>query len=238
MYIYLVRHGQSEGNIDKSKYFEKLDCNIELTDKGRDDSKSAANKIMDLINTVNPFTQTTMYPKFKTNLNFFHSSYTRAIQTTEIITNTIHNSDDFIINKVYETPICREREWGGLRDIVAMGSKTEQHFNFYYRPIGGESFADCYQRVMSFHQWMAITTKCEHNVVVAHGEFNRLYLMYLLNWKIDEFTKYKNPKNGEVFLIRVENDKFINRNSLSAITPLTICNKYNNAILPSSFTLD
>lgn len=214
MNLFLVRHGESEGNINKAKYFEKLDCDIELTEKGRSDAIKAANKIMDLSDMLRD--NKINYPLEKETIqyNVFYSSYERARQTANIIYGGMTQYRGYNVNKFIETPLCREREWGGLRDIVGMGKKTEDHFNFYYTPTSGESFADCFHRVATFHQWLLQTSSYDNNIVVAHGEFNKLYLMYLLNWTFEEFDKWKNPKNGEVFLVR--------DGELSSLTPLTV----------------
>lgn len=212
MKIYLVRHGQSKGNIDKSEYFKNLDCDIEITDKGKADAVNAGDKIMDIIEYTTKLENPSGEPRCYFNL--YHSSYKRAYQTANILYGRITGYQNYQINKIFETPLIREREWGNLRDIVEMGNKTEAHFNFYYRPAGGESFCDCYQRAVLFHQHLLNTSKYEHNIVVAHGEFNKLYLMYLLGWSVKDFEKYKNPRNGEVFLIDTET-------GLSALTPLT-----------------
>ena len=216
MKIYLVRHGESRGNKDASEYFEKLDCEIELTDKGKADAISAGDKIMNILDTFN---KNKMYLELEPlcRFNLYHSSYKRAKQTANIIHGRILGYQNYQINKFEESPILREREWGGLRDIVEMGKKTEEHFNFYYRPHNGESFADCYQRVMIFHQHLLTTSKYDHNIVVAHGEFNKLYVMYLLGWSVEEFNKWKTPRNGEVYLIDTET-------GLSSLTPLTLKN--------------
>jgi broad specificity phosphatase PhoE len=215
MKIYLVRHGLSKGNIDKSEYFRNLDCDIELAERGKDDAINAADDIMSLVEHDAKSDNPPREPRC--NFNLYHSSYKRAYQTANILHGRITGYQNYQINKFEELPLIREREWGNLRDIVEMGNKTESHFNFYYRPSGGESFADCYQRAVLFHQHILATSKYEHNIVVAHGEFNKLYLMYLLGWSVKDFERYKNPRNGEVFLIDTVT-------GLSGLTPLTTKN--------------
>lgn len=214
MRIYLVRHAESEGNINKAKYFEKLDCDIDITEKGKGQAVLAGDRIMDIVDhlsnkhNVNYQLRKTDPSKF----NLYHSSYKRAKQTANIIHDRITSFKGYQINEFKETPLLREREWGSLRDIVEMGEKNESHFNFYYRPTGGESFADCFNRVALFHQWLLTTSKYEDNIIVAHGEFNKLYLMYLLGWSVEEFDKWRHPLNCEVFLVDDGN--------LSSLTPL------------------
>lgn len=204
MRIYLTRHAESEGNVNKAKYFEKLDCDIEITLRGESQAIKAANNIMDLNDHfVHKNDPDYMYPSKNPpyTFNLFCSSYKRSKQTANIIHDTITSFEGYQIRDFKETPLLREREWGSLRDIVESNKEDDSHFNFFYRPTGGESFADCFNRVALFHQWLLLNTTQENNIVVAHGEFNKLYLMYLLGWSIEEFDKYKNPKNCEVFVV-------------------------------------
>ena len=206
MRLFLLRHGQSKGNINQSEYFNNHDSDIELTEKGEDDSLDAADKIINIMET---FTNEMIPSHFK----LVHSTYKRAIQTADIISTRISMNPKYNIDDIITTPLCREREWGSLREDIQKAFDRNKLFNFYHKPVGGESFADCFTRVAIFHQWLESTTKYQNNVIVAHGEFNKLYLMYLLNWDIDEFNKWNTPRNGEVYLI--DNGK------LSPLTPLT-----------------
>ena len=201
MRIYLVRHGESLGNKNPAVYFEKLDCEIDLTEKGKGDAVNAGKKLMDLANEIRDNNTPEGLDKEPINFNLYHSSYVRAKRTAEIVDKTISANPGYNINNVYETPLIREREWGSLRELVEQGIDKANHFNFYYRPINGESFADAYQRAIIFHYSYMINSPYENNIVVAHGEFNRVYLLYLLNEQVSTFDKWKNMKNGEVFLV-------------------------------------
>jgi len=220
MRLYLVRHAESEGNINKAKYFEKLDCDIEITEKGKGQAIQAGERIMDLndhlVSKNDPdYMYPTKNPPYR--FNMVYSPYTRAKQTANIIHGRITSFEGYHIENFIEMPLLVERHWGSLRDIVESGKKTEDHFNFFYRPTGGESFMDTYQRVVLFDMWLKANTKYENNIVVAHGEFNKLYLMYLLGWSVEEFNKWKSPKNCEVFVINRNNTA----NMLCPLTPLT-----------------
>lgn len=215
--IFLTRHGQSTGNVNHALYFEKFDCDIGLTLQGKVDAMKAGHKIMELSDSI--YKNHLLYPELSEPVRYevFHSPYLRAQETANEITATLLANEGHIVDDIHENPLLREREWGSLRDIVVHGMKTESHFNFYYRPDGGESFADAYQRAAVFYQWFLNTSKCENNIIVAHGEFNKLLLMHMLEWNVGEFEKWKTPRNGEVYLL---NDK-----KLSISTPLTIKNK-------------
>lgn len=219
MKLLLVRHSESNGNVDKSEYTRTLDCDIGLTEKGEAQARETADKILELLDR-------------RVVGNVFYSSYKRAAKTAEIIYNRLNEIETrrvklkrfeelneietrhVKLKRFEESPILREREWGGLRDIVTSGQKTEGHFNFFYRPLGGESFADCYNRVALFHQWLMACHPQDDNIIVAHGEFNKLYAMYLMRWSVKEFEKWRTPRNGEVM--------YFNDGELSEKTPLTL----------------
>lgn len=210
MRIFIIRHGESIGNKHPRIYFEKNDCDIELTEKGEQDAVSAADKIYEILHGFHMDKSNPGEEHY--GFNLVHSTYLRATQTANIISTKLNMNDGYNVERISSTPLCREREWGSLRDIVESKMKTDQHFNFYYRPVNGESFADAYQRAVLFHQNLVATSVYRNNIVVAHGEFNKVYLMYLLGWNIEEFEKFANQRNGEVWL--VEN------NQLSSLTPL------------------
>jgi broad specificity phosphatase PhoE len=102
------------------------------------------------------------------------------------------------------SPLLIERQWGGLREIVDNRElDRDEHFQFYYRPPNdGESFFDCYQRVVMFFQELRTNPKYQgwDNIFIfTHGEWIRLALMYLDGKSVEEFTEHqKNPKNCEV----------------------------------------
>ena len=206
MKIFLVRHGRSKGNEDKSEYFRKLDSEIELTDLGKEQAKGAALEIMRLCSSE--------YKLEHFTGNVIYSPYVRAKQTADIIIDTLESYVENTITLVKSSPTLRERQWGNLRDIVNSGQKTEGHFKFFYTPDGGESFAQCYDRVSIFHQWLITNHSDRNNIVVAHGEFNKLYCMHLMGWSLEEFDKWKTPRNGQVLLF--EDGK------LSGETPLLL----------------
>ena len=223
--IFLVRHGLSEGNVDKTLYGKTFNSDIKLTERGKEDSRNAAKRITDLCKELHGLKQGLYDNYIPAIRNFdeihmyfamFHSPYARAAETADII--DCEMNQRLRINQKESNPLIREREWGNLRHTVGQLPKYSEErdklFHFFRRPEGGESFADTYQRALLFDMWMTTHSRFDNNIVVAHGEFNKVYMMYLLGWTIEEFEKYKSPKNGEVFLI--ENGR------LSKSTPLTL----------------
>lgn len=208
--LFLVRHGESEGNINPKKYYEKLDCDISLTDKGLAQSRKAGNQIIDLQKKYGHY--------INHSYEVYYSPYLRAKQTKNVLIEGL-NEDKYYdcVARQYCSPLLREREWGNLRDIVDAGAKNEDHFNFFYRASNGESFSDCYNRVVLFDQFLKNHHACTNVIVVSHGEWIKLYLMYKFGWDLDDFARYKNPKNCEVLWLK--------DNKLSIETPLTTRHK-------------
>jgi len=188
MNIYLIRHAQSMGNIDPNEYYRKHDSKIELSGEGK---RQSADLGIDLRKITN---------KSDRNLAI-SSSFKRAIHTRDIAIACFEGTD----RKCHldTSPLLIERQWGGLREIADNGElDREQHFQFYYRPPNGESFMDCYQRVVMFFHELRTNPKYQgwDNIFIfSHGEWIRLALMYLDEKSVKEFTENrKNPKNCEV----------------------------------------
>ncbi len=213
--IFFVRHGQSRGNVDKQVYYDMRDQDIQLTEKGHEQADNAGKWLYE--NLV--FFDT--YPR----IDVYCSPYTRAFQTANgIVDHLSKYENDCSIVLRRQDPRLREREWGTLRDLNdSHENGTKDHlFDFFYRPDGGESFANVYDRVASFHQWL-LTQETENDVViVAHGESIKCYIAYLLGWTPEEFSKWKNLGNCEVVCI----NKYRTHYYLAANTPLTISPYY------------
>jgi broad specificity phosphatase PhoE len=188
--LYLIRHGESLGNVDPSHYYTEHDHLIGLTDRGREQAKSAGDRVSALVQG-RPFA-------------IVHSPFVRATETAKIIDQRCILEGRYAT--VHESPLLYERSWGNLREIVDSPElDANMHFNFFYRPVSGESFADAYVRVVLFMQEIR-AGRYSHNdiVIVAHGEWIRLALMYLRGQSVDYFNRYhKNPENCHVILEQI-----------------------------------
>jgi broad specificity phosphatase PhoE len=177
MNLYLIRHGSSLGNEHPDVYFQMHDSKIPLTELGKEQALNAGENLKYMI---------------KDTPVIISSPYTRAKQTAKII-------HGFIGGITVESPLIREREWGSLReDINQFDNKEDQKhlFDFYYRPLNGESFADLYQRAFLFLSHLRFNYLNTSNIIIAsHGEFIKVLLMLIDNKTVDEFEKLANIKN-------------------------------------------
>lgn len=204
--LYFIRHGLSEGNINKLIYSEKRDCEVELAEEGREQSKN-------VVNQLNDFTMHRL-----DEYGIWYSPYTRTVQTKDIFRNEAEQKGyHFKFERM--NVLLREREWGDLQELSNKKALSDYFFNFYHRPKDGESFADVYQRVALFHRYLLDSVNndgVKKHVIISHGEFLKVYMMFLLNWSVDEFDKYKTPRNAQLYHLQCYDNQW----SLSTFTKL------------------
>jgi len=186
--VFLVRHGQSEGNVNKEIHRERPDYAIRLTQKGIEDAKSAGHE---LASKMSPG-----------RYILFTSHYFRAKQTSHYIREVL--SDNKIFIHQIESPLLREQEWCG-GDINGFDegqeSAREKQGVFDYRFRGGESVGDCYTRAALFELDLLDALKSDEVdgvICVGHGMQNRVLVARLTSLRLEGLLNMKNPDNGGV----------------------------------------
>ncbi len=196
--IILIRHGESEGNIDLRSYEDKPDFKLILTEKGKEQAAEAGKQLKEITG--------------EEDISFYVSSMWRARMTFEYIVQF------FDMEKIRwkEDPRLREQEWGHFRDLKAniqIDDERNKFGTFYYRIKDGESCADVYDRVSDFlhtlYRDFEKTNFPPNIVLVSHGMTIRMFLMRWFRWTVEEFETLRNPRNGE--LIVMELDEKTNR---------------------------
>jgi len=200
--IILIRHGQSEGNADHSKYEVVPDYRLNLTQDGKRQAQVAGGRISDVIGNE--------------KVASYVSPYYRTRQTYE---NLLIGGLRGNIAVSCEDPRLREQDYGHLRSIEearGIDKERDDYGKFYYRISDGESGADVYDRLSTFIETLYRDFEkesCPDNVlIVTHGLTLRLFLMRWFHWSIEEFEELKNPKNCEFFVLKL--DKSIDKYKL------------------------
>lgn len=180
MNVTFIRHGESLGNVDHKVYYNMPDWKVPLTKKGEEQARKIGEELH--------------YEYFNA---IIHSPYIRAAETAKIINGELTNKANMI-----ENPLCREREWGSLRneiESVETEEQKEELFDFFRRPQGGESFADLYQRAIIFFNEI---DKMGYSdiIVVSHGEFIKICHMILYKKSVEGFYRIPDIKNCEPHL--------------------------------------
>ena len=215
-HLILVRHGQSEWNLQK-RFTGWVD--VDLTDKGKLEACKAGELIKDL----------------KIEISFYYSSYQkRALETLKLILNTIRVKDDNII-KAWQ---LNERHYGELTGLNKNEMKNkfgeEKIFklrrswdfppeplnkNSPYHPLNietyndiprdnipdTESLKDTYDRVVKFYSENIKNNLNKNVLVAAHGNSIRALCKYLFDLDNKIISKLEIP-TGNPLLITLDNN--------------------------------
>jgi broad specificity phosphatase PhoE len=207
--IFLVRHGQSQGNEKPELYCKIPDYALELTSEGLKQAYEAGARLKTIIGDETVF--------------FYISPFWRTRSTAEQIAS--HFSREKFSFR--EEPRLREQERGHLRQEDENKFYEEQrdsYSTFYYRFPDGESCADVYDRVSDFfgtlHRDFEKEDYPENVIIVTHGMTIRLFLMRWFHWSVEYFEKIKNPSNCDIFrLEKQENGKYVLMTKLNLKPP-------------------
>mmetsp|Transcript_13392 Transcript_13392/g.29153 ORF Transcript_13392/g.29153 Transcript_13392/m.29153 type:complete len:518 (-) Transcript_13392:133-1686(-) len=211
--LILVRHGQSEGNVDEKLYTTKPDNAMRLTDLGWEMARAAGKALRDQI------------PKDET-VHFIVSPYVRTVETFHGLCSAWVEPDDFAhigdrckrLRKWYsrlmdsgltwhEDPRIREQDFGNYQDRQKMKQmKEERHGfgSFYYRFAHGESASDVFDRVSTFLDSLYRSFesgRAQNYVIVAHGVSIRVFLARYFRYSVDQFHMLANPRNCDLVVL-------------------------------------
>ena len=213
-HLILVRHGQSQWNLEK-RFTGWVD--VDLAPNGKLEACKAGELIKEL----------------KLNLDFFFCSYQkRAIETLDLILNTLRIKN----NNVIKSWQLNERHYGALTGLnkdemkIKLGEKKIKEFrrswdvapdplnqNSPYHPINietyknvprdkipdTESLKDTFERVTNYYE-KNISDKIEKNIVIAaHGNSIRALCKYLFKINENDISKLEIP-TGNPLLIEFE----------------------------------
>lgn len=203
--IILIRHGESEGNINRKIYAKRPDYALPLSDLGKQQAFEAGKKLSKLIGSE--------------RIQFYVSPHWRTRMTFEGIEKSFIK-DQF---NYREEPRIREQEWGHLRTPkrnIKFEKERDSFGTFYYRLPDGESCADVYDRVSGFFDTLYRDFEKKdfpgNVIIVTHGMTIRVFLMRWFHWTVEEFEQVSNPANCEYFIMeKSENSKYKLKTPLS-----------------------
>lgn len=185
MLIQLVRHGQSAANVGVLTAQDVGDSNIELTERGHAQAEAAGR---------------TLGSEFVRDAVIYCSPYRRTRQTLDGLLRGAGLDER---PPVLEDPRLREVEHG-YYDYESQQWDRATHGWFYYRFRGGESPADCFDRVSTFLETMMRQVQrkqCERILIVSHGLTIRCFVMRFLHLSVEQFEALANPDNGAIVTI-------------------------------------
>lgn len=200
--LWLIRHGESVGNIARHEA-EKLKAlqiesphrepDVELSELGKEQSKKLGKWFA--LQAEKP---TVIYT----------SPYIRAMETTQILVESAGFSRNEISIKLDER--LRERELGVFDCLTKEGAMLkypdlcdlrERWGKFYFRPPGGESWADVVLRLRSFIETDLSKLNGENVLIVTHEVVIRCFryiLEYLNEPEILAIDAASDVENGAI----------------------------------------
>ncbi|XP_068306093.1 phosphoglycerate mutase-like protein AT74H [Pyrus communis] len=197
--IILVRHGQSEGNVDESAYTRISDPKIGLTGKGLADAEDCGRRIREMIEGDKAHNW---------KVYFYVSPYRRTVETLKGLGRAFERSR---IAGMRVEPRLREQDFGNFQDREKMRVEKAIRMlygRFFYRFPNGESAADVYDRITGFRETLRSDIDIgrfqppgERNpninlVLVSHGLTLRVFLMRWYKWTVEQFERLNNLGNG------------------------------------------
>lgn len=226
--IYLIRHGESEGNRDKLIYREQADFAIPLTERGVEQAKRAGRALNRHLTDIyvneyayKPFSH--LGKPFGDLTRLWKSPYTRTRQTAEHI---MAGAGSYIGSE-REHLLLVEQQFGSLNGIA--GDEVADHFpeiaadyarnkssgsRMFARPWGGESRFDCAVRVhQAFGTFHRDSDKhgIENIIVVAHGTVIRAFVMMWLHLPYEWMDEERNPKNCSIRYLEKKTTEWCDR---------------------------
>ncbi len=206
--IFLIRHGESEGNANKEIYRKTPDYAVRLTSKGKYQAANAGLTIKETISNK------TYSDEIETaSIGVYYSPYFRTRETMDVTTGII--GEEFCVFKK-EDPRLREQEYSGkirTSDRIDFEKEHEEYGKFFYRMNGGESGADVWDRISDFigtlHRDFKKKDYPENVTIFTHGMSMRIFVMRFFKFTVEEFETWKNPQNGEIYTLELQaNNKY------------------------------
>lgn len=221
--IHLVRHGQSEANLDKTLNATVADHAVALSPEGRTQAAGVGEYLAHRLDDA-AVEWTSRVPDGATGekdppskVGVYVSPYRRTRETWKEIASAItgfHGRGFTDAMRTVESIHLRELEFGlfdGIPDeelaarFPVENAHYEKHLRhsgeFYARMPSGESRCDVAQRVHTFFGTLhrdAERHGVEHAIVVSHGVTIRAFAMMWLHQTPEWFAQQRNPRNCSV----------------------------------------
>lgn len=193
--IILIRHGESEANVNRHLFASEPDYTIELTATGRKQAEEAGRRLKEWVGDE--------------SLYFYVSPFWRTRSTFEQIAKSFPRRQF----RYSEEPRLREQEWGYLRDNEAFDAicrERKKYGIFYYRIPGGEAATDVYDRINdllgSLHRDFAKSDFPKNCVLITHSLAIRLFLMRWFHLTVETFEEMCSPENGALVILEQHAD--------------------------------
>ncbi len=187
--IYVVRHAQSQGNVNPSLYQTMFNPEIPLSEEGKTEAIRAGDLISEDIGR---------------SFAIFSSTYLRSVQTAGMIGGVLGNPN------VKQNIFLGERKYGeqeGCNDVDDFSTRPMERCAYKkaghiaYTPVRGESLLDVQMRVALFVLQQDSFRFAPAAIIVSHASTCLMFHAYFTGelptlenkWKNCEIRKYTHP---------------------------------------------
>lgn len=192
--IILIRHGESEGNRDKSVNSVIPNHLVALTDNGHQQAIQAGHDLHKIL-------------KPDDKVMFYSSPYKRARQTAQNILDVMDMHE--VDYTVYEEPRIREQDFGNFqgtpKEMLKIWKSRARYGHFFYRIPNGESAADVYDRCAGFNESLFRQFSSDSFpsvlVLVTHGIWARVFIMKWFRWTYEKFESLRNVPHCKLLIM-------------------------------------
>lgn len=212
MRIYLVRHGESQGNVDKDVHREMADHAVPLSSRGHQQATAAGRFLGQALSEL----RDGPYDGAQPHVRLWVSPYRRTRETADRIEEGVAEAGGWVTDRCEHVLLC-EQQFGlfdGVPDeeLAELFPAEYAHYakqeafegRFWARMPLGESRFDVATRVHqafgTFHR-DAERHGIEHLIVVCHGVTLRAFVMMWLHRSPEWFEDEPNPHNCAVRLV-------------------------------------
>ncbi len=201
-HIYLVRHGESESNVDVYVHLLKNDRDIALSPEGESQCIKAGDYFSKFL------AENDLLDK---NFRIFCSPFLRAKQTMDLMLSRV--KDLQIQSSILdELLVEQDIDWGNVKtkeDIDKIVSDADislaQELYFYRRIFKGESPCEVAERVKPFVMKDILNEDDSHIIIFSHGTLMRSIRHVLMQAKPEEFEY--TPQNTAIKKLVIKNGK-------------------------------
>lgn len=210
--IYIVRHGESEGNARTVRETDPyiIDMKVNLTSLGELQAKEAGKCLNNYLKNENGV--------------FWVSPFKRTRCTAENLKSSLDKS--FVDKFEYiEDPRLVEQDFGDFdfqffdkwkyisphSYFINQARYKDEQGRFFARVENGENMLDVYNRVSMFVKTRLETSNYKENIIVTHGCTSRALIMFLLDLKIEEYYTMPVPGNASIRHIVYKDGKYIDK---------------------------
>lgn len=210
MRIFIVRHGESQGNIkeiDESRYI--IDTEVELTKTGIEQAKRAGESLSILLEK---------YSIDRDNVEMWVSPFKRTRQTAKEINGYLN------IKNIREDPRLAEQDFGDFDFqyytkwpemsphswFINQARYCSESGRFFARLENGENLADVYNRISILVETRLLKTDND-KIIVTHGCTGKILVMYLLNETIEWAYQDKTIANAAIRELEFVNGNWLDR---------------------------